>query len=124
MKAIALLLFFATIAVISSSLPGFSDKVCSEYFDKTDEEHQGFSKDFCRSLGITGSGSKCCYIKYKLQDGRYFYNCVQVTMEEFYNIKEKKNSLETLHSWDIKTIECDSSSYLYASLLLLLVFLF
>ena len=123
MKATALLLFFATIAVISSSLPGFSDKVCTDYFDKTDEEHQGFSKDFCRSLGITGDGSKCCYIKYKKGDG-YFYNCVQVTMNDFYNIKVKRDQLETDNGWDIKTIECDSSSYLYASLLLLLVFLF
>ena len=123
MKATALLLFFATIAVISSSLPGFSDKVCSEYFDKTDEEHQGFSKDFCRSLGITGDGSKCCYVKYKTDSG-YFYNCVQVTMEDFYNIKSYRDSLQTLRGWDIKSIECDSSSYLYASLLLLLVFLF
>ena len=123
MKATALLLFFATIAVISA-LPGFSDKICTDYFDKTDEDHQAFSKDFCRSLGITSSGDKCCYIKYKNKDGYYYYNCVQVTMAEFYNIKEYRDNLENQKSWDIKSIECDSSSYLYASLLLLLVFLF
>ena len=123
MKATALLLFFATIAVISA-LPGFSDKICTDYFAKTDEDHQAFSKDFCRSLGITESGDKCCYIKYKNSEGKYFYNCVQVTMSDFYNIKEYRDALENRQSWDIKSIECDSSSYLYASLLLLLVFLF
>ena len=105
MKATALLLFFATIAVISA-LPGFSDKICTDYFAKTAE-----------------GGDKCCYIKYKTESG-YYYNCVQVTMSDFYNIKEYRDSLETSRGWDIKSIECDSSSYLYASLLLLLVFLF
>ena len=122
MKATALLLFFATIAVISA-LPGFSDKICTDYFAKTDEDHQAFSKDFCRSLGITTSGDKCCYVKYKNERG-YFYNCVQITMEQFYNIKEYKKELADIKNAEIKSIECDSSSYLYASLLLLLVFLF
>ena len=121
MKA-TLLLLLATIAVISA-LPGFSDKACEEYYDKTDEDHQAFSKDFCRSLALTGDGDKCCYIKYKTGEA-YYYNCVQVSMAEFYNIKDYKKALEASKSWDIKSIECDSSSYLYASLLLLLVFLF
>ena len=122
MKVITFL-FFATIAVISS-LPGFSDKVCSDYFRTTDEDHQAFSKDFCRTLGLTDNGDKCCYMRYKTNDGANYYNCIQVTMEEFYNIKDYKKALETNNSWDIKSIECDSSSYLYGSLLLLLVFLF
>ena len=117
------LLFFTTIAVISS-LPGFSDKVCSDYFRTTDEDHQAFSKDFCRTLGITDNGDKCCYLKYRTSGGQYYHNCVQVTMEQFYNIKEYRDYLEQNNSWDIKSIECDSSSYLYGSLLLLLVFLF
>ena len=122
MKVITFL-FFATIAVISS-LPGFTDKTCSQFYRKTDEEHQAFSKDFCRTLGLTDNGDKCCYMRYKTNDGANYYNCIQVTMEEFYNIKEYKKVLENNNQWDIKSIECDSSSYLYGSLLLLLVFLF
>ena len=123
MKVTTLLLFFATITVISS-LPGFTDKVCTDYFRTTDEDHQAFSKDFCRTLGLTGDGDKCCYIKYKSSEGLNYYNCVQLTMNQFYNVKEYRDSLETTYTWDIKSIECDSSSYLYGSLLLLLVFLF
>ena len=120
---VTILLFFAILAV-KSSLVGFSSKVCTDYSGKTDEDHQAFSKDFCRTLGLTGNGDKCCYVKYKNTEGKYFYNCVQITMNEFYNIKEYKKNLESDYSWDIKSIECDSSSYLYGSLLLLLVFLF
>ena len=123
MKVASLLIFIAAISFIESSVRGFTDKTCTEYYNKQDEEHQAFSKDFCRSLGITEGGDKCCYIKYKTESG-YYYNCVQVTMSDFYNIKEYRDSLETIRGWDIKSIECDSSSYLYASLLLLLVFLF
>ena len=123
MKVTPLLLLLAINAVMSS-LPGFTDKICTEYYNKTDEDHQAFSKDFCRTLGITGDGDKCCYVKYKDSNGRYFFNCVQVAMEQFYNIKDFKNGLGNANNWDIRSIECDSSSYLYASLLLLLVFLF
>ena len=121
MKVTTLLLFFATIAVISA-FPGFSDKVCTQFTGES-EENQAFSKDFCRSLGITTSWDKCCYVKYKNENG-YFYNCVQITMEQFYNIKEYKKELADTKNAEIKSIECDSSSYLYGSLLLLLVFLF
>ena len=120
---VTILLFFATLVVISFSLPGFSDKICTDFYNKTEENYQAFSKDFCRTLGLTNDGEKCCYIKYKIGD-KYYFNCIQVTMAEFYNIKEYKNALEASKSWDIKSIECDSSSYLYGSLLLLLVFLF
>ena len=122
MKVTTLLLLLAINAVMLS-LPGFTDKICTDYFDKEEEDRQAFSKDFCRSLGITGDGDKCCYLKYKKGEN-YFFNCIQVTMEEFYNIKEHKKNLAASKEWDIKSIECDSSSYLYASLLLLLVFLF
>ena len=123
MKVTTLLLFLAINAVMSS-LPGFTDKICTDYYNKDDEDHQAFSKDFCRTLGITGDGDKCCYLKYKDSNGRNLFNCIQVTREEFYNIKDYKKALEANNRWDIKSIECDSSSYLYASLLLLLVFLF
>ena len=119
---VTILLFFA-ISTVMSALIGFNKKVCTDYYNKQNEDNQAFSKDFCRTLGLTNDGDKCCYVKYKINEN-YFFNCVQIDMEEFYNIKEYKNRLETLNSWDIKSIECDSSSYLYGSLLLLLVFLF
>ena len=120
---VAIFLCFATLAVVFSSLSGFSDKKCIDYYDTTDEEHQAFSKDFCRTLALSGEGEKCCYMKYKIGDKTYF-NCIQMTLNQFYNIKEYKKSLKDDAKWNIKSIECDSSSYLYGSLLLLLVFLF
>ena len=41
-----------------------------------------------------------------------FYNCVELTPSQFYNIKEYKKAFENQYG-EVKTIECDSSSFLY-----------
>ena len=120
MKVITLLLFIASISIINSGLDGFSEKTCQEYEDKTDEAHQAFSKDFCRTLGLEDPENKCCYVKYETNNGT-FYNCIELTQAEFYNIKSVKDALKSTKG--LKTIECDSSSYLYGSLILILALL-
>ena len=121
MKVASLLIFIAAISFIESSVRGFTDKTCTEYYNKQDEEHQAFSKDFCRSLE-QDKDHKCCYIKYKVGDNTYF-NCIPLTLNQFYNVKSIKENGDD-KGWDVKNIVCDSSSYLYGSLFLLLIFLF
>ena len=121
MKATTLLLFIASICVIQSGLDGFREKSCSDFQFKTDEDHQAYSKDFCRTLGLRDSDNKCCYVKFQQNNGT-FYGCYEVTLKEFYDIKTVRDDLKTRYG--LKKIVCDSSSYLYGSLLLILVLLF
>ena len=127
MKYIKLLLFAVIISVIKSDLNGyFTLQSCGNFNGNsvTDPieaaKNQAFSKDFCRAL-YTTSG-KCCYCKYKKGD-QTFYNCVELTLAEYYDIDTKIKKLEDERDIDIKSLECDSSSYLYGSLLFLLAFL-
>ena len=125
MKYIKLLLFAVIISVIKSDLDGyFTLQTCGNFNGQTASidgaKNQAFSKDFCRAL-YTTSG-KCCYCKYKKGD-QTFYNCVELTLAEYYDIDKTIHKLEDERDIDIKSLECDSSSYLYGSLLFLLAFL-
>ena len=125
MKYIKLLLFAVIISVIKSDLDGyFTLQTCGNFNGQTASidgaKNQAFSKDFCRAL-YTTSG-KCCYCKYKKGD-QTFYNCVELTLAEYYDIDKTIDNLEDVRGIDIKSLECDSSSYLYGSLLFLLAFL-
>ena len=126
MKYIKLLLFAVIISVIKSELDGFTTQRECEYFSGTTltvegAKTQAFSKDFCRALYV--SSGKCCYYKYEIGDNTY-YNCKQLTLAQYYDIDATIKSLENANSnLDVKSLECDSSSYLYGSLLFLLAFL-
>ena len=122
MKVASILIFILAISLIESSIRGFTDKTCSSYYNKTDLEHQAFSKDFCRSLE-QDKYTKCCYMRYKIGDNTY-YNCIELSLNQFYNVKDEISSRSSATGWDIKSLVCDSSSYLYGSLFLLLIFLF
>ena len=112
---------------MESSIPGFSVKNCDDFFnpavEKQVEERQAYSKDFCRSLHVKDPSHKCCYLKYKKYEKTYF-NCVEVTEAEFWDIDAKIDSLKKSMEMDVKKLVCDSSSYLYGSLLLILFALF
>ena len=125
MKVTQLFIFIALFCSIKSGLKGFTAKSCNDFYGTT-EEKQGFSKDFCRSLAVDGY-KKCCMMKYRKSDGKTYYNCIELTASEFNKIDDTIDYYEkasTISTIDIKSLECDSSSYLYGSLLLLLVFLF
>ena len=125
MKVITILILFTVISIINSSLSGFPSKSCNER-QGTEESTQAFSKDFCRTLKVSDSSNRCCFMKYKI-DNKTYYNCIEVTQAEFQDIDQKIRDLEaglTVYNIDIKSLECSSSSYLFGSLLLFLVFLF
>ena len=125
MKVITILILFTVISIINSSLNGFTPKSCNDR-QGTEESTQAFSKDFCRTLKVSDSSNRCCFMKYKI-DNKTYYNCIEVTQAEFQDIDQKIRDLEaglTVYNIDIKSLECSSSSYLFGSLLLLLVFLF
>ena len=125
MKVNTILILFTVISFINSSLNGFTLKSCNER-QGTEESTQAFSKDFCRTLKVSDSSNRCCFMKYKI-DNKTYYNCIEVTQAEFQDIDQKIRDLEaglTEYNIDIKSLECSSSSYLFGSLLLLLVFLF
>ena len=125
MKVNTILILFTVISFINSSLSGFPPKSCTDYFNKqgVDESTQAFSKDFCRTLKVSDSSNLCCFLKYKMET-HTFYNCAEVTQAEFKDIDQKISNLETSYGYDVKSLECNSSSYLFGSLFLLLVFLF
>ena len=123
MKVSTIFLLISLFAVMKSSLTGFGTKYCNDY-SGTEENQQAYSRGFCRSLAIEDGYAQCCYLKYKSDENTY-YNCLQVKLAEYYDIDAKIESLETANpNWDIKSLECTSSSYLYGSFLLLLFILF
>ena len=123
MKVYSLLVFIAIFIGINSSIGGFSTgKKCTDYQKNDQEDKQAYSKDFCKTLQYD-SDKKCCYIKYKKSD-KYYFNCHELTSEQFWNIKDTKKTLETEYYEKIKNIVCDSSSFLKSSFLLILLFLF
>ena len=130
MKATSFLIFIAVIAVINSSLQGFTVKRCDDYYNKQDIGHQAYSLDFCKTLDKSNydSEDKCCFLKYK-RNGNTYYNCRLVRVDEFHHIKDTIKSIKASlgvdgDDVDVKSLECSSSSYLFGSLLLLLVLLF
>ena len=128
MKAATLLIFLASLAFSISQLEGFRNgKTCLEYYNQQGRDRQAYSKDFCRSLQL--SGYKCCFLKYQVQetDGKKtYYKCAELTWNQFAKIDQAKSDIKNDLRADIKikSLECESSSYLYGSLLLLLVLLF
>ena len=119
MKVVSLLVFILAIYTIESSVGDFNDKSCLDY-KGLEPEKQAFSKDFCRSLGLSDSTKKCCYVRYKQNDKSY-YNCVELTLEQFYDMKTTKTVIGKELGGDVKSLVCNSSSYLYNSLFLLLI---
>ena len=122
MKVFSIFLLISLFALMESSLNTFSTQKCSDYERTTDLEHQAFSRSFCRSLQLDESYAQCCYLKYKIGDNTY-YNCAQITLAEYYDIDVAKDRYKG-YNYDVKSLECTSSSYLYGSFLLLLFILF
>ena len=122
MKVSSIFLLISLFALMESSLNTFSTQKCSDYERTTDLEHQAFSRSFCRSLQLDESYAQCCYLKYKIGDNTY-YNCAQITLAEYYDIDVAKDRYKG-YNYDVKSLECTSSSYLYGSFLLLLFILF
>ena len=123
MKVSSIFLLITLFTIIESDLVGFNPMYCTDYFNKQTEENQAFSRGFCKSLGIDAATYQCCYLKYKSGD-RTYYNCAPLTLSQFYDIDSTKDSFEQSYDWDVKSLECTSSSYLYGSFLLLLFILF
>ena len=131
MKAATLLIFLASLAFSISQLVGFSEgKACKDYYNSgTNRETQAYSKDFCRSLRLSDENNRCCFLKYEVQETegkRTYYKCAELTWNQFAKIEQAKSDIKNDLREDIKikSLECESSSYLYGSLLLLLVLLF
>ena len=124
MRVSSIFLLISLFALMESSLSGFETKYCNDYFG-TGINQQAYSKGFCRTLSLDNNleAAQCCYVKYKYNENTY-YNCIPVTLAQYYDIDSAKDYFENANNWDIKSIECTSSSYLYGSFLLLLFILF
>ena len=123
MKVSTIFLLISLFAIMKSSLTGFGTKYCKDY-SGTGEEQQAYSRGFCRSLAISTGMAQCCYLKYKVGNATY-YNCAELSLTQYYDIDTTIENLEGQHAdWDIKSLECTSSSYLFGSFLLLLFILF
>ena len=124
MKVSSIFILISLFAIIESDLSGFTVKNCHNYFLRTNSTYQAYSRSFCRSLALNEGDAQCCYLKYKTDDDKTFYNCIPVTLSQFSDIDATIDSYEKANGWDIKSLECTSSSYLYGSFLLLLFILF
>ena len=124
MKVTSIFVLIALFSVIESELFGFNVKNCHDYFRKTDESHQAFSRSFCRSLALNDGDAQCCFLKYKSGDDKTYYNCAPLSLSEYYDIDTTIKTYESDYRIDVKSLECTSSSYLYGSFLLLLFILF
>ena len=122
MKVYSLLVVIAIFAGINTTLKGFNVRNCTQFQHNFEEKTQAFSKDFCKTLAVKYYTNKCCYVKFK-QDDKTYFNCHELTLEQFSDIDTTKDNLESTYT-EIKNIVCDSSSFLNGSLLLLLFFLF
>ena len=123
MKAYSLLLIFAVIFGIKSSLDTFSLKFCNYYLPNT--TNYAYSRDFCRSLALQHENdAQCCYVKFIDGDVTH-HHCVPLSLGQYYDIDQAEEDVKATYSIsDLKSIECTSSTYLYGSFLLLLLILF
>ena len=118
MKAIHAFLLLIFIHMNICTTVGFTEKSCSEY---QPGKKPAYSYDFCRSTNWEGTYARCCFVKLELNEQR-LYHCYGLSDKEWYDIDNAKSYLEQLN-YKVNLIEC-SSSYLYSSLLLLLILLF
>ena len=118
MKAIHAFLLLIFIHMNICNTVGFTEKSCSEY---QPGGKPAYSYDFCRSTNWEDSYARCCFVKLELNKQR-LYHCYGLSNAEWYDIDVAKTNLEKLN-YEVNLIEC-SSSYLYSSLLLLLILLF
>ena len=128
MKVSSIFLLISLFAVMESHLTGFDTKYCNDYIGQN-QNQQAYSKGFCRSLSLNKNpeAAQCCYVKYKIGENTY-YNCLPLTLAQYYDIDAAIDYYEGYEGeggnrWDIKSLECTSSSYLYGSFLLLLFIL-
>ena len=128
MKVSSIFLLISLFAVMESHLTGFDTKYCNDYIGQN-QNQQAYSKGFCRSLSLNKNpeAAQCCCVKYKIGENTY-YNCLPLTLAQYYDIDAAIDYYEGYEGeggnrWDIKSLECTSSSYLYGSFLLLLFIL-
>ena len=69
------------------SLDSFSHKTCNNYDPIKGEGKPAYSKDFCKTLSYD-SPKKCCFFKYKKEDGLNYYNCLELEYSEFVKIDD------------------------------------
>ena len=119
MKAIHAFLLLIFIHMNICTTVGFTEKSCSEY---QPGGKPAYSYDFCRSTNWEDKYARCCFVKLELNERR-LYHCYGLSDNEWYDIDNAKSYLEQQLNYKVNLIEC-SSSYLYSSLLLLLILLF
>ena len=142
MKVQAIILFLTLYAAINAQLDGFtnpkscqSDSYYAKYrlavgksrYETTNKHFSAYSLDACRSYDYTENSEKCCYLKYTVNSNTY-YTCIRLSLEQFYDIdtfiSNIENDKDHCQGCEVEELLCDSSSYLYSSLALILLLLF
>ena len=117
MKAIHALLLLMFVYMTKADVEGFSHNKCSSYEPGKDP---AFSLDFCRSTNYDGY-ARCCFVKLEDKNENRLYHCQPIDNQQWADIELLETKLEN-EGYEVVDIEC-SSSYLYASLLLLFALL-
>ena len=129
MKTFNAVLLLALIYAVNSDLSGFDTQTCIGHtpsalssFVSGGGNVPAYSLDFCRSTNYEGY-ERCCFLKYEDTDKRRQYYCLPLSTNQFWNIDGTIETLEGILKVDVDSLDC-SSSYLYASLLLIFALLF
>ena len=110
--------------VINRDLKKHSLKALGKFYGIDTGEADDEDEENVNETAVTGNvidpevGSAFASI---LIDGE---EALRIEKQEYYDIDTKIDNLETQNGWDVKSLECTSSSYLYGSFLLLLFILF
>ena len=120
MKMVSYFLFALLICATKSQIKDFPLQKCE---DHQSDLNPAFSLDFCRSTLYDTTKYRCCYYQYESADEVTHYQCKLLTMAEFADIDDTIDKIEADGTIDVEKLDCHSS-YLYASLLLILALIF
>ena len=119
------LIVLGLLALIINTINTYDFTTCVE-FDENKSDLQSVAgddfEDVCPIFKTTGDFTHCCYVK-ESTNSSIVANCVQITDDQYENIKNFKKYIKDENGDDDFEIDC-SSRFVAISLFALLAFLF
>ena len=119
------LIFLGLFALLISSIYAYDFLPCAQYEEAEEELKSLAGDDFeevCPILKTSGDYTHCCYIK-ESSNTTISAKCVQITDDQYENIKNFKNYIKDENDDEDFKIDC-SSNFVAISLFAVLVLLF
>ena len=119
------LIFLGLLALLISSIYAYDFPLCPEYEEAVVDLKDIVGDDFeevCPALKTEGDYTHCCYVK-ESSNSTISAKCVQITDDQYENIKNFKNYIKDENDDEDFKIDC-SSNFVAISLFAVLVLLF